>query len=148
MTEEAAAVQIPLHLRIRHGLRRPANWAQLVRFLGVGASGYMVNLAIFAAWVHPLDGDYRAGAILAFAVALANNFWWNRHWTFAAHAGHAGFQAARFLAVSLSAFAVNLAALELLVQLTALPALVAQAAAILIATPVNFLGNKLWSFAA
>ena len=45
----------------------------------------------------------------------ANNFWWNRHWTFGAGDGHAGFQAARFFTVSVMAFLFAAAMLELLV---------------------------------
>lgn len=147
VTDEAAAVPLPLHARVRAGMRHLHNWTQLLRFLVVGASGYAVNLAVFYVVVHPLGADYRVGASAAFVVALANNFFWNRHWTFEANAGHAGFQAARFVLVSLAAFAVNLVALELLVQAGGVAEMPAQALAILIATPVNFLGNKLWSFA-
>ena len=39
----------PMHRRVRHGLRRRHNWFQFVRFGVVGASGYVVNLAIYAA---------------------------------------------------------------------------------------------------
>jgi putative flippase GtrA len=147
MTDETAAIEVRLHSRVGAGLRKVHNWAQLLRFLAVGASGYVVNLAVFAACVHLGDVDYRAAAVVAFVVALANNFFWNRHWTFDAGEGHAGFQAARFIAVSLGAFVVNLIALELLVQSAGVDKLPAQAIAILIAMPVNFLGNKLWSFA-
>src|SRR4051794_11343770 len=51
MLEEAQAAPAPppaLHVRVRHGLRRPANWLQLVRFALVGASGYAVNLIVYA----------------------------------------------------------------------------------------------------
>ena len=147
MTDEAAAVEVPLHSRVRRGMKRPANWAQLVRFLAVGASGVAVNLVIFWICVHPLGGNYRVAAVAAFVVALANNFWWNRHWTFGAGDGHVAFQAARFLTISLVAFGVNLLALELFVQTTSMSKVIAQAIAIAVATPVNFLGNKLWSFA-
>jgi len=41
--------QLRLHRRVHHGLRKPANWLQLLRFGAVGASGYVVNLAVFAA---------------------------------------------------------------------------------------------------
>ena len=44
---------------------------------------------------------------LAFVVAVPNNFWWNRHWTFGARDGHAGFQAARFFAVSVGGLPVR-----------------------------------------
>jgi putative flippase GtrA len=146
MRDEAAPVQLGLHVRVRHGLRRPHNWMQLVRFTCVGASGYVVNLAVFAASVHVLGIDYRVAAVLAFLVAVTNNFLFNRHWTFNARDGHAGFQAARFFAVSLAAFAFNLAILLLLVDTFHVAKVPAQAVAIVIATPISFLGNKLWSF--
>ena len=132
--------------RVGHGLRRPANWLQLVRFGLVGLSGYVVNLAVFAALVHGPGIDYRIAATAAFLVAVANNFLWNRTWTFRARAGHAGFQAARFLLVSVAAFGLNLAVLHLLVESGGLAEVPAQALAIAAATPLNFLGNKLWSF--
>ena len=135
-----------LHRRVRHGMRHPANWFQLVRFGTVGASGYVVNLAVYTAAVHLMGVDYRLAATLAFVVAVLNNFWWNRHWTFAAGHGHAGFQAARFFCVSIAAFALNLAILSLLVAVVGVAEVPAQALAILCATPVSFIGNKLWTF--
>lgn len=130
------------------GLRKPSNWYQLVRFGTVGASGYVVNLATFALLVHGAAVDYRIAATAAFALALANNFVWNRHWTFRAGDGHAGFQAARFCVVSLVAFALNLTVLFALVEALGAAEVPAQAVAIAVATPLNFVGNKLWSFRA
>lgn len=146
MSEDAAAVA-PLsgRARMRRGLSSRANWLALVRFAVVGASGYAVNLAVFALAVHGFGADYRLGAVAAFAVAVSNNFLWNRRWTFDARAGHAGFQAARFLVVSLVAFAVSLGVLQLLVE-GGMAKLPAQALAIAVVTPLSFLGNKLWSF--
>jgi putative flippase GtrA len=132
--------------RVRHGVRHARNWWQLARFTAVGASGYVVNLATFAVCVHTLDLDFRIAAVIAFLVAVTNNFWWNRHWTFDARAGHAGHQAARFLVVSGAAFAVNFVLLEVLVSVAELKEVVAQAIAVAAATPCNFLGNKLWTF--
>jgi dolichol-phosphate mannosyltransferase len=88
-----------------------------------------------------------AGATVAFVVAVLNNFWWNRHWTFRARSGHAGFQAARFFTVSVVAFLFAASILELLVSVAELPELPAQAISIVMATPLNFIGNKMWSFA-
>jgi dolichol-phosphate mannosyltransferase len=148
VTEEAGVVDSPFSARVRDGLRQRGNWAQLVRFCVVGASGYVVNLATFTLCVHGFDLNYRLAAAAAFLVAVSNNFAWNRSWTFRdARGGHAGFQAARFLAVSVGAFLVNLAVLEALVSGFGLPEVPAQALAIALATPFNFLGNKLWSFA-
>lgn len=132
--------------RVRSGVRKADNWWQLARFTAVGASGYIVNLATFAACVHLLDLDFRIAAVIAFLVAVTNNFWWNRHWTFEARSGHAGHQAARFFAVSIAAFLVNFAVLEVLVTVAGLKEVVAQAIAVAAATPCNFIGNKLWTF--
>jgi len=77
---------------------------------------------------------------------VTNNFWWNRHWTFAARDGHAGFQAARFFAISVVAFLIQVTILEILVTGPELPKVLAQAISLVLATPVNFIGNKLWSF--
>jgi putative flippase GtrA len=146
MRDDASAVALPLHHRVRHGLRHPANWFQLMRFAAVGASGYVVNLVVFTAAVHLLGIDYRIAAILAFLISVANNFWWNRHWTFDARDGHAGFQAARFLTVSAVAFLFSYGVLVLLVEDAGLQKVLAQAVAIITATPLSFLGQKLWSF--
>jgi dolichol-phosphate mannosyltransferase len=132
--------------RIHLGTRQPANWLQLFRFALVGASGYVVNIAVFAALAEGAGVHHIPAAIGAFAVAVTNNFLWNRHWTFDAAAGHAGFQAARFLAVSVAALGVNLVALELLVSAAGMPEVPAQAIAVALAMPVNFVGNKLWTF--
>jgi len=147
--DEPAPPAVPaprLHVRVGLGMRRPANWFQLVRFAIVGASGYVVNLALFAVCVHPLNLGYALSAVLSFLVAVVNNFWWNRHWTFAARGGHAGFQAGRFFLVSVGALALNLVVLVALVDGAGLAKVPAQAIAVLCATPVSFLGNKLWTF--
>jgi putative flippase GtrA len=127
-------------------LRRRANWSQLARFAIVGASGYVINLAVFSALVGDGHTHYLAAAACAFCVAVTNNFLLNRFWTFKATHVTAAVQAPRFLVVSLGALALNLAALEALVSVAALPETTAQAVAIAIATPISFAGNKLWSF--
>jgi putative flippase GtrA len=132
--------------RIHHGTRKPANWMQLLRFGIVGASGYAVNLAVFALVTGVADVHHLAAAVVAFCVAVANNFAWNRRWTFDARSGHAGFQAARFFTVSVLGLMVNLALLELFVSVAELPELAAQALAVALTMPVNFIGNKLWTF--
>ena len=131
--------------RVGAGTRVRANWAQLVKFGLVGGSGYLVNLAVFALMIGPLGLHHVAAAVVAFCVAVSNNFFWNRRWTFAG-ADERSFQGARFLAVSLMALGVNLALLELLVGPVGLAPLPSQAIAVATAMPVNFVGNKLWTF--
>jgi putative flippase GtrA len=136
-----------LHVRVRDGLRRPHNWVQLLKFCAVGASGYVVNLAVFYVCVEVIGLHYLLAATISFVVAVTNNFWWNRHWTFKARSGRARFQAPRFFAVSILAFLFAATVLEVLVSVAGLPELAAQAIAIAMATPLNFIGNKMWSFA-
>jgi len=118
---------------------------QFLKFCLVGASGYLVNVCAFALALG-LSFHHLAAAGAAFAIAMASNFWWNRRWTFAT--GDRGLlrPAARFFTVSVAAFVFALAVLELLVGSAGLPALAAQPAAVMAATPLSFLGNRSWSF--
>jgi len=139
-------VQIRPHVRLLHGMRRPANWLQLVRFGLVGGVGFIVNLAVYTVFVHPIGVDYRVANVAAWLVAVLNNFILNRHWTFAAGDGRARSQAVRFLVVSLVAEAFSLLLLTLFVQGAGIAKVPAQALAVAASMPLNFLGNKLWSF--
>jgi dolichol-phosphate mannosyltransferase len=146
MREEASAVEIRPHVRLLHGMRKPANWLQLVRFGLVGGVGFVVNVAVYALFVHSVGLDYRAASVVAWLVAVINNFVLNRHWTFDASEGRAHFQALRFLVVSLVAEAFSLLMLTLLVEGAGVAKIPAQALAVAASMPLNFLGNKLWSF--
>lgn len=136
-----------LHRRVRRGLAERGNWFQLVRFCLVGASGYVVNLVTFAIAFSALGMHHLAAAAAAFVLAVTNNFWWNRQWTFRACDGHLTSQAARFLIVNLSAFAIAASALHALVDVFGVPAVTAQAISIVVATPFNFMAHRFWSFA-
>ena len=146
MREEASAVEIRPHVRLLHGMRRPSNWLQLVRFGLVGGVGFVVNVAVYALFVHSVGLDYRAASVVAWLVAVINNFVLNRHWTFDAREGRAHFQALRFLVVSLVAEAFSLLVLTALVEGADFAKIPAQAVAVAASMPLNFLGNKLWSF--
>ncbi len=63
-------------------LRRPANWIQLLKFCVVGATGYAVNLGVYAALVDGAGLHYLGAAVCSFVVAVTNNYTWNRLWTF------------------------------------------------------------------
>jgi putative flippase GtrA len=133
--------------RIHLGSRRPANWIQLFKFGLVGASGYLINLAVFALLFKAAHVHHLSAAVLSFCVAVTNNFVLNRSWTFRdARGGHAGFQAVRFFAVSVAGLGVNLLVLYGLVDIVGAPVVPSQAVAVAVAMPFNFVGNKLWTF--
>ena len=133
--------------RAGQALRRPHNWVQLAKFSVVGATGYVINLAVYTALLRGAGFHYAAAATCSFLVAVTNNYIWNRLWTFHAQRGHLGWQGLRFLVVALVAYAANLALLSALIAL-GMDKVVAQAIAVILVTPLNFIGNKLWSFRA
>ena len=130
--------------RAGRALRRQQNWIQLAKFVTVGLSGYAVNLAVYATLVH-FGVHYLLAAVCSFLVAVTNNYTWNRLWTFHGERGHVAYQGARFFFVAVCALIANLVALEALIAL-GLPEIAAQAIAIVLVTPINFVGNKLWTF--
>jgi len=126
-------------------LQRRANWFQLAKFCTVGASGYVLNLAAYSLLLRGAGWHYLPASAASFVVALTNNYTWNRLWTFRRERGHVAYQGIRFAIVSTSALGANLLFLTALVAL-GLPKIPAQAIAIVLVTPLNFAGNKLWSF--
>jgi putative flippase GtrA len=116
---------------------------QLAKFGVVGASGYVINLGVY---VLLLGLGPHVAAAISFVVAAASNYWWNRHWTFSSQKGHFGLQGMRFFLVSFAAFWVNQVWLLVFIDWLGWGKIVSQAIAIVLVTPLNFLGNKLWSF--
>jgi putative flippase GtrA len=147
MTDETLAVRLPWRARLWGFITRSSSWRQVGRFLAVGACGYVVNLAVYAGWVHALEVEYRASAVAAFGCALATTFVLNRHYTFAAAAGPLGVQAWRYVLVNLLGFATNLVVLQVLVERASLAKVPSEAIAAVAAAPVNFAGLRLWAFA-
>ena len=142
--ERSTTAVVPRGVRARRALSAQHNWVQLAKFCAVGASGYVVNLAVYIALVGA-GMHYSLAAACSFLVAVTNNYTWNRLWTFRNQRGHIGFQGLRFLVVALIALAANEVILAGLVNL-GVGKVVAQAIAIVLVTPINFVGNKLWSF--
>ena len=144
---EASVPRVSALLGSRFGLalRRRANWVQLAKFCLVGLSGYAVNLGVYSALLHAAGWHYLVAAAGSFLVAVTNNYTWNRVWTFRHQRGHVAYQGLRFFVVSIVALAANLGFLAALVAL-GLGKIPAQAVAIMLVTPLNFAGNKLWSF--
>jgi dolichol-phosphate mannosyltransferase len=141
----AAVAAAPERSRAGRAIRAPHNWLQLAKFCAVGATGYAVNLVVYSLLFKGFGVHYLAAAVWSFLVAVTNNYTWNRVWTFRGQRGHVAYQGMRFLVVAVVALAANLLALRLLVE-AGLGKILAQAIAIVLVTPLNFLGNKLWSF--
>jgi putative flippase GtrA len=118
---------------------------QFMRFCLVGASGFAINLAVYAAML-ALGLHYLAAATVSFVVAALSNFLWNRRWTFEPRTGRWFGQCSRALLVSGLSLGLNQLFLLALVAAGA-GHLAAQATAILLVTPFSFAANKVWAFA-
>jgi putative flippase GtrA len=140
ITPEPGAAQ-----RVGNALGRRSNWEQLAKFCVVGAAGYVVNLIVYTILLREAGLHYIPAAIGSFLVAVANNYALNRAWTFRTERGEVGAQGLRFLVVSTASLLANLAVLHLMVT-AGVGEIAAQAVAIVLVTPLNFVGNKLWSF--
>src|SRR5438132_9386428 len=113
--QPAAVAATSIRARVARALRRRHNWEQLAKFCVVGASGYVVNLGVYALLLNWANLHYTLAATGSFLVAVTNNYTWNRLWTFRHQRGHMGCQGLRFLIVSCIVYAANLLLLSVLV---------------------------------
>jgi putative flippase GtrA len=129
------------------GLLAHRTFRQLVKFGLVGATGFVINVSVFAFCLRVLDVHYRLAYVCAFCVAVTNNFFWNRVWTFRHQKddSHVAMQGARFFAVSLLAAVAGFVLLEIFVR-AGLPKIPGEMLAVALVVPISFLGNKHWSF--
>jgi len=148
MERPAATLPVPGRLgpraRLEAALRARRNWEQLAKFCVVGAIGYAINIGVYAGLLHS-GVHFLLAATCSFLVAVTSNYTWNRLWTFRDRRGHVAVQGMRFLVVSVVSLGANLLVLDALITIGA-GKLVGQAIAIVLVTPLNFIGNKLWSF--
>lgn len=147
-TARTASRLTSLYRRLSYEVRHRENHKQLMRFLVVGASGYVVNTVCFWIFIHPVAFDYTLSFVAAFLCGSVNNFIWNRHWTFKAHDEHAARQGIRFLIVQASVAACAYGVMVALIATTNIWKVPADALAWIIVTPVSFVVQKLWSFKA
>jgi putative flippase GtrA len=145
MNDEAISAISTAKARATSALRQPHNWVQLAKFCTVGAVGYAVNLAVYTTLVDAGGLHYNLAAAVSFLVAVSSNYVWNRLWTFRGQRGHVAYQGLRFFVVSLLALGANEVLLTAFVA-GGVGKVVAQAIAVVLVTPINFVGNKLWSF--
>jgi putative flippase GtrA len=126
-------------------LRTRRHWVELGKFCAVGAVGYAINVfGVYRPLIHA-GVHYLAAATCSFLVAVTCNYILNRLWTFRDRRAGVAAQGMRFFVVSLASLGANLVMLQILITLGA-SKVVGQAIAIVLVTPLNFVGNKLWSF--
>ena len=122
-----------------------AGLPQPVKFVLVGAGGYAVNVAAFAA-LFGLGVAYLAASLSAYFVSNALMYLGNRYFTF--ELAHDGFVAAyvRYVAVGAVVAVLTALLLTLLVEGLGTDPRLGQALALAAVTPVAFVLNKRWTF--
>jgi putative flippase GtrA len=121
--------------------------AQFVRFCVVGGAGYVTNLVTFAPLVHYAHTPTLIAACIAYACGWVVALIGHRHWTFAQRDVSVIGQGLRYLVVSCIVLGADLVLLQLLVT-SGIEAVLAQAVALAIVTPLSFGLNRLWAFGA
>jgi len=126
---------------------------QFIKFCFVGASGVVVNLAVFNAtlllWRLALGETTTAaeylGNLLGFVISVLTNYYLNRRWTFRS-SGAVSRELPKFVTVSIVAYAVNLGVFTIARHGLDLSENLSQLVAIAGVMPINFILNKIWSF--
>lgn len=119
--------------------------AQPARFLVVGAAGYGINIATFAALV-AAGTKYVLASVVSYLVSNALMYLGNRYFTF--RLGHGGFWPAyaRYMLVGLAVVVMNAVVLAALVEGLGLDETLAQALSLLAVTPPAYAMFKRWTF--
>jgi len=122
-----------------------AGLAQPVKFLLVGAGGYLVNLLVFAG-LYAIGIQYVTASVLAYLASNALMYLGNRYFTF--RLGHEGFWSAylRYMLVGVLVVGLNAGLLAALVEGTGIDPRLGQAVSLLLITPVAFVLFKRWTF--
>ncbi len=132
---------------IRDRLRSPGAGlsGQLVRYGLVVLAGYALAIAIYAGELAIGVPPY-LGLGIAFVLNGLFNFTLIRAWAFPPSGRSLRSDLARFCAVAAASFVVNYASFAVLYSAIGIDAANSQRLAIVIAAPVTFFANRMWSF--
>lgn len=141
----------PLDMTARAGIRRATRSVgvahEVVRYGIVVACGYLLAVVFYSGELHVGVLPYPAlGG--AFVLNGLFNFALLRAWVFPPSGRRIGSDLGRFCIAAAFSAVVNYSSFAVLYSAIGIRATLAQRIAILIAAPVTFLANRLWSFRA
>ena len=123
--------------------------SKIMKFGSVGAIGSVTNLSLFTTLTF-LDVNYNIASILAFLVAVTQNYTLNKKWTFKDHNSKTRKKFIKYFILNFISFLVNLLVLNIIILNFGddnLTKIIAQALGIAVAMGFNFLGSYLVIFA-
>jgi dolichol-phosphate mannosyltransferase len=121
--------------------------SQIVRYIVIAGCGYLLAIAVYSGELTIGIAPY-LGLGIAFVLNGLFNFALIRIWAFPPSGANLRSDLARFCVVAAASFAVNYSVFAVLYSAIGLAADTSQRLGILIAAPVTFLGNRVWSFRA
>ena len=122
-------------------------YREFFKYAIVGAVGAVINLLFLYFFTSFLGIFYLLSATFSFIIAVTNNYFLNKVWTFKESLREKLFTKwSKFLTVSLFALGFNLLILYFFTSVVGIYYIVSEIIAIGAATFVNFLGNKFWTF--
>jgi putative flippase GtrA len=121
--------------------------AQFIKFAVVGVLNSAIQYLVFL-FLYGLTGtQYLLASIIGYAAGMTNSYILNRRWTFGSRNQKLLAELGKFVAVNLISLGANLGLLYLLVSAGIMAPQWAQVLAIGGSTLVNFVLNKIWTFA-
>jgi putative flippase GtrA len=120
---------------------------QLIRYGVIVGCGYLLAIALYSGELAIGIPPY-LGLGVAFVLNGVFNFALIRLWAFPPSGRGVRSDFSRFCVVAIASFIVNYASFAVLYSAIGLGAATSQRLAIIIAAPVTFLANRLWSFRA
>ncbi len=122
--------------------------SKIIKFGSVGAMGSVTNLSIFTTLTF-LDINYNIASILAFLVAVTQNYTLNKKWTFKDHDSKTRKKFIKYFILNFASFLINLLVLNIVILNLgddSITKIIAQTLGIVVAMGFNFLGSYLVIF--
>jgi putative flippase GtrA len=119
--------------------------ADFLRFAVVGVAATATHAAVFALAIETTSLDPVAATAIAFLVALAVGFTFNRRWTFRSNA-HPLLELPRYLVAQLAGLGLNAGIMAYAVHVQRWSPYVGLALAIVLVPPVTFALARWWVF--
>lgn len=120
-------------------------WNSFISFCFVGLLGTLTNLAVFYTAIKYLNFDINISAVLAFAVAVTQNYIFNHLWSFNIKDKLSHKSYIKYVIVNLISLGFNILILNLLINFGA-NILLAQLVGIIFGTIISYAGSYLFVF--
>jgi putative flippase GtrA len=118
---------------------------QFLKYCMIGVSGVVVDFLLYCLMVQILNWDYQLANFISASAGIANNYWWNRKWTFQSK-DHPWARFMRFYSVGVFGLGLSAGLLYLLIEQAGLGEVWAKVICLMIVVLFQYNLNKRYSF--